>query len=174
MNIISVDVETNDKLKKAKLENGFYNIIDGQRVSARKTLSIVNPATGKQLAIVPDVDRALLDEAVSAAQKAFPGWRAVPISRRKVILTSMLNRISDHAQELSVLLTAEQGGPLARHGRKSICLLKRLDQLSCKAATKLIYLALRDIVKKWQKAPINWTSASAQFAIQFGTRFDVV
>src|SRR5258707_14557312 len=75
MNIISVDVETNDKLKKAKLENGFYNIIDGQRVSARKTLSIVNPATGKQLAIVPDVDRALLDEAVSASQKAFPGWR---------------------------------------------------------------------------------------------------
>jgi hypothetical protein len=42
------------------------------------------------------------------------------------------------------------------------------------AVTKLIYLALRDIVKKWQKAPINWTSASAQFAIQFGTRFDVV
>jgi hypothetical protein len=29
-----VDVETNDKLKKAKLENGFYNIIDGKRVSA--------------------------------------------------------------------------------------------------------------------------------------------
>src|SRR6266853_3780464 len=42
---------------------------------------------------------------------------------------------------------------------------------SDEAATKLIYLALRDIVKKWQKAPINWTSASAQFAIQFGTRF---
>ncbi len=25
MNLISVDVETNDKLKKAELENGFYN-----------------------------------------------------------------------------------------------------------------------------------------------------
>jgi hypothetical protein len=50
-----MDVETNDKLKKAKLENGFYNIIDGKRVSAGKTLSVVNPATGKQLAIVPDV-----------------------------------------------------------------------------------------------------------------------
>jgi delta 1-pyrroline-5-carboxylate dehydrogenase len=88
-----MDVETNDKLKKAKLENGFYNIIDGKRVSAGKTLSVVDPATGKQLAIVPDVDPALLDEAVSAAQKAFSGWRAVPTSRRKAILTSMLNRI---------------------------------------------------------------------------------
>ena len=44
---------------------------------------------------------------------------------------------------------------------------------SDEAATQLIYLVLRDIVKKWQKAPINWTSASAQFAIQFGARFDV-
>ena len=34
MNVISADVENNDKLKKAKLENGFYNIIDGERVSA--------------------------------------------------------------------------------------------------------------------------------------------
>ncbi len=114
MNAISVDVETNDKLKKAKLENGFYNIIDGERVSAGKALSVVNPATGKRLAIVPDVDRPLLDEAVSAAQKAFSGWRALPLSQRKALLTSLLNRINDHAEELSALLTAEQGGPLAR------------------------------------------------------------
>ena len=31
MNAISVDVEISDKLKKAKLENGFYNLIDGER-----------------------------------------------------------------------------------------------------------------------------------------------
>ena len=43
MNAISVDAETNDKLKKVKLENGFYNIINGERVSAGKTLSVVNP-----------------------------------------------------------------------------------------------------------------------------------
>ena len=34
MNAISVEVEISDKLKKAKLENGFYNLIDGERVSA--------------------------------------------------------------------------------------------------------------------------------------------
>jgi acyl-CoA reductase-like NAD-dependent aldehyde dehydrogenase len=124
MNAIPVHAETNDKLKKAKLENGFYNIIDGERVSARNTLCVVNPATGKQLAIVPDVDRAQLDEAVSAAQKAFSGWRAVSISERKAKLTGMLNRISDHAEELSVLLTAEQGGPLAR-ARSEIDLLTK-------------------------------------------------
>ena len=39
------------------------------------------------------------------------------------------------------------------------------------AATKLIYLALRRITKKWKKPPIYWSAASLQFAIQFGDRF---
>src|ERR1700756_2043435 len=99
MNTISLDAETNDKLKRPKLENGFYNLIDGERVSAGKTLSVVNPATGSQLAMVPDIDRVVLDKAVSAAQKAFSGWRAVPFSQRRAILTSLLDKISDHGEE---------------------------------------------------------------------------
>src|SRR5712675_458071 len=68
MNAISVDVEIIEKLKKAKLENGFYNLIDGERVSAGKTLSVVNPATGNQLAMVPDIDRVLLKVTSQEAQ----------------------------------------------------------------------------------------------------------
>ncbi len=39
------------------------------------------------------------------------------------------------------------------------------------AATKLIYLALRNITKKWKNPPITWKLAATQFAIQFGERF---
>ena len=39
------------------------------------------------------------------------------------------------------------------------------------AATKLIYLALRNITKQWKKPPVCWTAAATQFAIQFGPRF---
>ena len=39
------------------------------------------------------------------------------------------------------------------------------------AATKLIYLALKKITKKWQKASPAWKDAAAQFAIQYGERF---
>ena len=46
---VSVDAERNDNLKKAKLENGFYNIIDGEKVSPSKRLTLVDPATGKRL-----------------------------------------------------------------------------------------------------------------------------
>lgn len=42
---------------------------------------------------------------------------------------------------------------------------------SDEAATKLIYLALRNITKKWKKAPVIWNAAARQFAIQFGERF---
>ena len=39
------------------------------------------------------------------------------------------------------------------------------------AATKLIYLALRNIEAKWRRAPKEWHAAKARFAIQFGDRF---
>jgi putative transposase len=39
------------------------------------------------------------------------------------------------------------------------------------AATKLIWLALRNITAKWNRPPIAWHAAKAQFAIQFEERF---
>ncbi|MSR13417.1 MAG: IS256 family transposase [Gammaproteobacteria bacterium] len=41
------------------------------------------------------------------------------------------------------------------------------------SATKLIWLALRNITAKWVNPPIAWAQAKAQFAIQFGDRFSV-
>jgi hypothetical protein len=38
-------------------------------------------------------------------------------------------------------------------------------------ATKLIYLALRNITKKCKNPPVTWKLAATQFAIQFGERF---
>jgi putative transposase len=42
---------------------------------------------------------------------------------------------------------------------------------SDEAATKLIYLALRNIMVKWKRPPKEWHAAKAQLAIQFGDRF---
>ncbi|VCU72609.1 Transposase, Mutator family [Pigmentiphaga humi] len=44
---------------------------------------------------------------------------------------------------------------------------------SDQAATKLIWLALRQITQKWKSPPIAWHAAKAQFAIQFGERFSL-
>lgn len=41
------------------------------------------------------------------------------------------------------------------------------------AATKLIYLALRNLTAKWKNPAIAWAAAKPQFAIQFGDRFKI-
>jgi acyl-CoA reductase-like NAD-dependent aldehyde dehydrogenase len=110
--LMEIEQDKETKLESAKIEDGFYDIIGGQRFSAARKLSVINPATGKELATVPDVDAASLDDAVDAARKAFPAWRALPLARRKEFLKEALTEIDRHAEELSVLLTAEQGRPL--------------------------------------------------------------
>jgi acyl-CoA reductase-like NAD-dependent aldehyde dehydrogenase len=110
--LMELEQDKETKLESAKIEDGFYDIIGGQKFSAARKLSVINPATGKELATVPDVDAASLDDAVDAARKAFPAWRALPLARRKEFLKEALTEIDRHAEELSVLLTAEQGRPL--------------------------------------------------------------
>jgi putative transposase len=44
---------------------------------------------------------------------------------------------------------------------------------SDQAATKLIWLALRNIAEKWKNPPVSWHAAKAQLAIQFESRFVV-
>jgi acyl-CoA reductase-like NAD-dependent aldehyde dehydrogenase len=110
--LMEIEEEKETRLESAKIEDGFYDIIGGQRFSAERKLPVINPATGKELATVPDIADSSLDDAVDAARKAFPAWRALPLARRKEILNDVLTEIDRHAEELSVLLTAEQGRPL--------------------------------------------------------------
>jgi len=42
---------------------------------------------------------------------------------------------------------------------------------SAEAAGKLIFLALRNLVKKWTKPSTHWGAAAHQFALKFGERF---
>jgi putative transposase len=44
---------------------------------------------------------------------------------------------------------------------------------SDEAATKLIWLQLREFTKKWKMPAREWSAAKAQFAVVFGDRFQV-
>jgi succinate-semialdehyde dehydrogenase/glutarate-semialdehyde dehydrogenase len=76
-------------------------------------LPVTNPATGEQLGTVPAINAAGTEAAITAAHKAFPIWSAKTAKERAVILRRWYELIMANQEDLAVLMTAEQGKPLA-------------------------------------------------------------
>ena len=74
---------------------------------------VTNPATGAVIADVPRMGAAETRRAIEAAQRALPGWRAMLAKERAAIMRRWADLMIAHQEELSVLLTSEQGKPLA-------------------------------------------------------------
>jgi succinate-semialdehyde dehydrogenase/glutarate-semialdehyde dehydrogenase len=77
------------------------------------TVSIANPATGEVIASVPDMGAAETRRAIAAADAAWPVWRALTAKQRGAILRKWHDLIVAHADDLALLMTSEQGKPLA-------------------------------------------------------------
>ena len=86
--------------------------IDGVSRRSSSTRTVINPATGEVIGVVPDCDQKLLNEAVAASVRAFPAWSA-DMPGRRVALLAASQLLKDNLAELMALLTAEQGKPLA-------------------------------------------------------------
>ncbi|MCW2244022.1 NAD-dependent succinate-semialdehyde dehydrogenase [Azospirillum canadense] len=78
-----------------------------------KTFPVTNPATGEELAQVADVGAEETRQAINAADAALPAWRAKTAKERAVILRRWYELILAAQEDLAVLMTAEQGKPLA-------------------------------------------------------------
>ncbi len=78
-----------------------------------QTTLIVNPATGEPLGNVPDMGRQETRRAISGAEAALPGWRALTARARAAILRRWFNLIIENQEDLATILTLEQGKPLA-------------------------------------------------------------
>ncbi|HMM52819.1 MAG TPA: NAD-dependent succinate-semialdehyde dehydrogenase [Burkholderiaceae bacterium] len=89
--------------------------IDGKWVDADAggRFAVTNPASGETIAEVADMGAAETRRAIEAAQRALPGWRAKPAKERAVVLRKWYELILAHAEDLALLMTTEQGKPLA-------------------------------------------------------------
>lgn len=89
--------------------------IDGSWRSGegRDAFTVVNPATGGGIGEVPLASTADLDEALAAAQRAYPLWRATDVEKRSAILRKAGALLRERADAIARLLTQEQGKPLA-------------------------------------------------------------
>ncbi|OYO07705.1 CoA-acylating methylmalonate-semialdehyde dehydrogenase [Enemella evansiae] len=87
---------------------GHY--VDGQQVDGGDRVGpVYNPASGEQTGEVALASASDLETAVSAAQKAQPGWRATPLSKRQDIMFKLRQIVTDRKEELARIITAEHG-----------------------------------------------------------------
>jgi len=77
------------------------------------TITVTDPATGQTLGTVPAMGTAETRAAVQAAEAALPGWRARTAKERATLLRRWHALLMEHQADLALLMTAEQGKPLA-------------------------------------------------------------
>ena len=90
-------------------------LIGGQWVKAKSgaEFSVINPATGKEIAKVPNLSADDVKEAIHASEKSFLAWKSITGKERAAILRKWFNLISENTEDLALIMTHEQGKPLA-------------------------------------------------------------
>jgi succinate-semialdehyde dehydrogenase/glutarate-semialdehyde dehydrogenase len=90
-------------------------LIGGQWVKAKSgaEFSVINPATGNEIAKVPNLSADDVKEAIDASDKAFLAWKSITGKERAAILRKWFNLISENTEDLALIMTHEQGKPLA-------------------------------------------------------------
>jgi succinate-semialdehyde dehydrogenase/glutarate-semialdehyde dehydrogenase len=77
------------------------------------TLDVRNPATGEKLGTVPKMGAAETRRAIEAAAAAMPAWARKTAKERATIMRRWFDLMMAHQEDLAVIMTAEQGKPLA-------------------------------------------------------------
>ena len=77
------------------------------------TFAVTDPATGDEIAHVPDMGAAETERAIAAATKALPAWRKKTAKERSDILRRFHDLMMADQDRLARLMTSEQGKPLA-------------------------------------------------------------
>ena len=76
-------------------------------------LPVNNPATGEIIGTVPRMAAGETRRAIEAANVALPAWRARSAKDRAAILRRWHGLMMENQEDLAILMTAEQGKPLA-------------------------------------------------------------
>ena len=89
--------------------------IDGQWCDADdlKVIQVTDPASGAVIGTVPRMGAAETGRAILAAEAAMPAWRARAAKERSRVLRKWHDLLMENQEDLAILMTAEQGKPLA-------------------------------------------------------------
>jgi len=87
-------------------------LINGKLVAGEgRVEEVLNPATGKVLAKVPEASRAQINAAVDAADAAFDGWSRTPPKDRATLLLKLADRIESDGAAFAKIESQNCGKP---------------------------------------------------------------
>lgn len=88
-------------------------LLDGRWIAGERRDAVIDPATDEDIADVAHCSAADMNLAIAAAERSFAAWRDLLPASRGAILRAWAALLLDHSDELSILITSEQGKPLA-------------------------------------------------------------
>lgn len=103
-----LQLNDSDLLRQQALFNGRW-----QDAHQGATLPVTDPATGETLATIPALGRAETEQAISYAETVRISWGKTTNASRAALLEKWHQLIIEHADDLAIIMTAEQGKPLA-------------------------------------------------------------
>ena len=87
------------------------SLVNGQWIRGASRFDVLDPATGHKLADVANLSPANAEQAIQAANAAWPAWRSLTGKERSAILRKWFDLLMAHRDDLARIMTAEQGKP---------------------------------------------------------------
>ncbi|MFZ3154938.1 CoA-acylating methylmalonate-semialdehyde dehydrogenase [Pseudomonas sp.] len=86
------------------------HLINGQLISAAERLQdVFNPSTGESDKQVALASKATVEQAIAAAEAAFPAWRNTPPIKRARVMFRFKELLEQHAERIAQLIGEEHG-----------------------------------------------------------------
>lgn len=86
-------------------------LVNGKPARSKKSIDVVNPATGKVIGQVPEADAATIQQALKAAAQGFKVWSNTSPAERKTIILRYADLLEKNRNRLIALLITETGKP---------------------------------------------------------------
>lgn len=92
----------------------ILNYINGEVLESKsgQWMPIMNPANGKDYALLPDSNQEDVEAAVNAARDAFRPWSRLSINERSAYLVKIADKIEENLEELALAESVDNGKPL--------------------------------------------------------------